>query len=340
MHWPTLLALAVLCQPGLAYIGGYEEGAAERPTNVTGLHYQYYSSIGSYYNGTLTIKIHPVYNPPPRYQDFADHYVCEEYENKTFEVEMNAMAALKMPPPKSAPHVNPFFLDIKVWPKPYELRLPRTDNYTTDEAFSILSESGLDSGPRWLLNMSTPRNTTSSGSSTSGASSTATTNTGYRFSGEANTNDTLWDQTFVFNVTDTCKPLSSLDELLYSGNFLRPDDMDSDLVYDWVTRELRSLPSVYGSFDGETAQVQLSGAFSAHPRGGNEIVGRAELVFSGRIDAERSDELLLGRTVPEWNATLGFGDRAGVAGLGNGGSRAEWSGLLLGLVGLMGVLAV
>jgi hypothetical protein len=116
--------------------------------------------------------------------------------------------------------------------------------------------------------------------------------------------------------------------------------MDSELVYDWVTRELISLPLLSGSFDGETAQVQLSGAFSARRQGGNEIVGWAELAFSGRIDAERSDELLLGREVPEWNATLGFGDRAGVAGLGNGGSRAEWSGLLLGLVGLMGVLAV
>jgi hypothetical protein len=52
------------------------------------------------------------------------------------------MAAFKMPPPKSAPHVNPFFLDIEVWPKPYELRLPRTDNYTSGEAFTILSESG------------------------------------------------------------------------------------------------------------------------------------------------------------------------------------------------------
>jgi hypothetical protein len=47
MYWPTLLALAALCQTGLAYIGGYEEGAAERPTNVTGLHYQYYSLVGS-----------------------------------------------------------------------------------------------------------------------------------------------------------------------------------------------------------------------------------------------------------------------------------------------------
>jgi hypothetical protein len=183
--------------------------------------------------------------------------------------------------------------------------------------------------------MSTPRNTTSSGSSTT------TTSTGYRFTGKANTNDTLWDQTSVFNVTDTCTPLSSLDGMLYTGNFLRPDDMDSELVYDWVTRELRSLPALSGSFDGETAWVQLSGAFSAHRRGGNEIVGRAELVFSGRIDAERSDGLLLGREVPEWNATLGFGDRDGVAGLqGNGGSRVGWRTGALGLVGLVGGLMV
>jgi hypothetical protein len=69
------------------------------------------------------------------------------------------------------------------------------------------------------------------------------------------------------------------------------------------------------------------------------MVGGAEVMFTGRIDAERSDELLLGRRVPEWNATLGFGERDGVAGLGHGGSgRVRWSRGALGLAGLVGVL--
>jgi hypothetical protein len=54
---------------------------------------------------------------------------------------MNAMAGFKMPPPKWAPHVNPFFLDLRVWPKPYELHVPLADNYTWEQAFDFISET-------------------------------------------------------------------------------------------------------------------------------------------------------------------------------------------------------
>ncbi|KAL4877434.1 hypothetical protein BJY04DRAFT_222182 [Aspergillus karnatakaensis] len=326
MHWPLLLALAALFQPGVARVGGYTEGAAERPTNVTGLNYDYYSSIGSYYNGTVTITVHPVYDPPNSYENAAAAYICDEFENKTFEVEMNAMTGIKMQPPRSAPHVNPFILDLRAWPKPFDLRVPRSDNYTTDEAFRFYSETGWDTGPRWLFNMSTP----------------GTTNPAYGFSGRASTNGSNWEHEFVFNVTDVCD--SSSTDMLYNANFLLPDDIEGsrDLVYDWVTDDLMTLPSVSGEFNEEAAVVRFAGTFTAYiTRGSSRISGRAELTFRGTIDAERSDGLLLGGRLPEWNATLGFGERDGVAGLGQGASnRVKWSGGLLGLAGVVCVLVL
>ncbi|KAL3467209.1 hypothetical protein BJX64DRAFT_192365 [Aspergillus heterothallicus] len=330
MRWSILFALAALTRPSFSRVSPYDPDDALRPDNVTGLVYEYYNEIGSYYNGTLTIRIHPVYNPPPSYEDAELPYLCDEYENRTFEVQMNAMAGFKKPPPASAPNDNPFFLDIEVWPIPYELRLPRTENYTSDQAFQIATEMSGDDGPRYKLNMSTATNTSAT------ASDTATRNPMYRFNGEAPASFPLWNQQFVFNVSGICTT-GTLDTVLYSAGLLRPIDIDSDLVYDWIDNSTMSGPSLTGSFGEETAQVQLSGAFSAIRRPGNAMVGHVELIFAGKIDSERSDQLLLGLETPDWNATLGF-ERASVAGVEDGAARGVVSLWILGLTGLMSLM--
>jgi hypothetical protein len=68
-------------------------------------------------------------------------------------------------------------------------------------------------------------------------------------------------------------------------------------------------------------------------------VGLVELIFSGKIDSERSDQLVLGRETPDWNAILGFA-RGSVTGVENGGSRAWATCGFLSLTGFVGILLV
>ncbi|KAL2838470.1 hypothetical protein BJY01DRAFT_250970 [Aspergillus pseudoustus] len=332
MRGLRFFALAALAVPAIARISPYDPDDALRPDNVTGLVYEYYNEIGSYYNGTLTIRVHPEYNPPARYSHESDEYLCDEYENRTFDVTMNAMAGFKKPPPASAPHINPFFLDIEVWPMPYELLGSGNENYTNDEAFSITSEMGGDDGPRFKLNMTTTPTNTS-------GSSVSTTNAEYRFDGDAPPNFLLWNQGFVFNVSGVCSGWERTDDVLYKGSLIRPVDIDNDLVYDWITNTTAPDTAISGSFDGQTAQVEISSAFSALRARDLEIVGRVELIFSGKIDSERSDQLLLGRETPDWNATLGFA-RGSVAGVEDGASRGVGSLWILGLTGFISLLFI
>jgi hypothetical protein len=104
--------------------------------------------------------------------------------------------------------------------------------------------------------MSTPSDTT--------GDSTSTTNKNivpYRFSGRATTNDTLWEQDFIFNVTDICKTTSYEADNLYNGGFLLPENMDYEPLYDWVTDDLMRRPSLSGEFNEEVAVVRFSGLF-------------------------------------------------------------------------------
>ncbi|KAL3472551.1 hypothetical protein BJX99DRAFT_262229 [Aspergillus californicus] len=334
MRWLSFFALAALARPGIAWISPYDPDDALRPINITGLVYEYYNEIGSYYNGTLTIRVHPAYNPLASWE--IPGYLCDEYENSTFEVTMNAMAGFKKPPPASAPHVNPFFLDIEVWPMPYELGLPWKGNYTQDAAFSIGSEFSGDIGPRYKLNMTTASSTDTD---TSDSSAGSTTDTGYSFDGDATTDYTLWEQALAFNVSGICSGWRSTDAILYTGGLIRPIDIHGS-PYDWITNTTAPDTAISGSFDEETARVRLSSAFTARRVRSREIVyivGRVELIFSGTIDSERSDQLLLGSETPDWNATLGFA-RGSVAGVEDGGSRGLGNLWVLSVTGFVGIL--
>ncbi|QSS65484.1 hypothetical protein I7I51_06328 [Histoplasma capsulatum] len=72
-------------------ISPYDRQDSERPDNVTGLDFYYYNNIGSYYNGMFSLFISPVYDPPD-YPSQNTDYPCREYENRTFEIPMNAIS--------------------------------------------------------------------------------------------------------------------------------------------------------------------------------------------------------------------------------------------------------
>ena len=62
-------------------------------------------------------------------------------------------------------------------------------------------------------------------------------------------------------------------------------------------------PSITGQFGNATAHIDVTGLFDSNTLLGT-IVGSANITFSGSIDGERSDQLLLSEASPEWNATL------------------------------------
>ncbi|KAL4756036.1 uncharacterized protein BDW70DRAFT_145513 [Aspergillus foveolatus] len=167
--------------------------------------------------------------------------------------------------------------------------------------------------------------TTAMSTNTSGSSAGSTTNSGYRFDGEATTDFSLWSQTFAFNVSGVCSGWSSTNAVLYSGGLIRPISNHSDSGYDWITNITAPDTAISGLFDEEMAQVRLSSAFSAARARDRKIVGR------------RSDQLVLGRETPDWNATLGFA-RGSVAGVEDGGSRGLGILWALSLTGFVGIL--
>ncbi|KAL3428694.1 hypothetical protein BDV09DRAFT_71155 [Aspergillus tetrazonus] len=179
--------------------------------------------------------------------------------------------------------------------------------------------------------------TTAMSTNTSGSSAGSTMNSGYHFDGEATTDFPLWSQTFAFNVSGVCRDWRSTNAVLYSGGLIRPIDIHSDSTYDWITNITAPDTAISGFFDEEMAQVRLSSAFSAARERDKKIVGRVELIFSGKIDSERSDQLVLGRETPDWNATLGFA-RGSVAGVEDGGSRGLGNLWVLSLTGFVGIL--
>ncbi|QSS65485.1 hypothetical protein I7I51_06329 [Histoplasma capsulatum] len=120
--------------------------------------------------------------------------------------------------------------------------------------------------------------------------------------GRMNAADFLERQDFKFNASCICKDERDAGSLLYSGSLINPTE---DRKFDWAQNQI-STPGILGFFNAHRAQVVMTGSFIVANEKHGSMVGRAEMAFRGEIDEERSDQLLMGGRVPEWNATLGF----------------------------------
>lgn len=88
---------------------------------------------------------------------------------------------------------------------------------------------------------------------------------------------------------------------MWRGTILRADG------HSQITRFKVADPAVSGWFDDQAASLTLDGFFfmsAAGPRT-SRLAGAITIDFLGRIDAERSDELLSGDQ-PEWKPIIGF----------------------------------
>ncbi|PGH34973.1 hypothetical protein GX50_02213 [[Emmonsia] crescens] len=268
-----------------------------------------------------------MYDPPDSPSDSTE-YPCQEYENRTLEISMNAIAGFLEISPKAYPTPNPFYFSIEAWDKHYNLSAGtgttqrKSPNYTEyQEIHAYTGRTTPDYGPIWLYNV------TNAPSISTGDDDEVL----YRFDGRMNAVDFLRDQSFKFNASGICNERDEK-RLLFSGSLLSPRETEE---HDWAGSPIPA-PRISGYFNTRTAHVAMSGLFRAGNGQRGTIVGRAEMVFHGEIDAERSDQLFMGRAVPEWNATLGFA-RGSVGGGKSTAPRISGTVASLILIGFMGI---
>lgn len=127
----------------------------------------------------------------------------------------------------------------------------------------------------------------------------------YDFSGYLNNSK---DAVHALNVAFNYSFCSSEDILAeWGGAIIGPDDVDRE-PFD----NLRGVhfPTISGSFDDETAFVEISGIFvgwAPGPDDDSTLGGAMSIVFEGKIDRDRSDEMTpSGNDTPRWNHTLGY----------------------------------
>ncbi|OOO04682.1 hypothetical protein AFCA_002814 [Aspergillus flavus] len=310
--WARLIPiLLLLVKPTVSRVSPYDIDDIERPDNVTGLDVKYYGNIGSYYNGSLIVRISPqrkAHKVKP-----LDGNACGEYEDRTFEFIWDALVGL-IPTAPNAPSPNPFFLSLYAWDEGY--RLPNENepaNYSEYQGTWFHTFSS-DQKPIFYF----------------GITNQTDNDRSYYFDGHMST-EFMRQLDIPFNASGICTPTSSKEDLLFKGTYMVPD---SEAHLEWM-RDL-SVPTIRGYFNLGRAYISISGYLRAISEE-TELVGKAEVVFQGQIDNARSDQLLLGKKRPEWNATLGFsvpagGDVASVA-----ISTKSWKTELQGLVLLLGL---
>jgi hypothetical protein len=137
--------------------------------------------------------------------------------------------------------------------------------------------------PQWKLN-------------TSHLSATSYSFAGYR-------NDSTYSQPIRLNYSQCESP--ALAE--YLGTLLEPiPGLSRDDI------NVTSYPAVSGRFDNSSASLEITGIFEGYSAKGKEgstsyIGGPITISFLGRIDGNRSDELLSSsNATPVWHATLGY----------------------------------
>lgn len=113
-------------------------------------------------------------------------------------------------------------------------------------------------------------------------------------------NDSILAQDWRFNVTEKCQSTAK-DELLFAGRFLYPGD---EPYHDWVPDSIPPV-TIAGAFNDLTASIYIDGLFEG--LGVNtELGGALSIRFSGQVDEDRSDRLLLDGREPAWEPVLGF----------------------------------
>lgn len=118
-------------------------------------------------------------------------------------------------------------------------------------------------------------------------------------------NDSLLAQDWRFNLTDKCQSTAK-DELLFSGRFLYPAD---EPYHDWVDDSIPPV-TIAGEFHDLTAAIYIDGLFEG--LGVNtKLAGALRIRFSGQVDNDRSDRLLLDGREPAWEPVLGFREQDG-----------------------------
>ena len=132
----------------------------------------------------------------------------------------------------------------------------------------------------------------------------------YIFNG-SQTADVVSTQQLAFNLSQFCSTPSSpsfaedaLNPYLFLGATERPDPGSKPEV--WTGGSV-PIPVIEGEFNDRFSDWSMQSLFTMtnSPRN-TELVGAIEVSFRGDIDANRSDQLYLGREIPEWNATVGF----------------------------------
>jgi hypothetical protein len=118
-------------------------------------------------------------------------------------------------------------------------------------------------------------------------------------------NDSVLAQEWRFNLTDKCQSTAE-DELLFSGRFLYPGN---EPYHDWVDDSIPPV-TIAGEFNDLTASIYIDGLFEG--LGVNtQLAGPLSIRFSGQVDKDRSDRLLLDGREPAWEPVLGFREQDG-----------------------------
>lgn len=125
-----------------------------------------------------------------------------------------------------------------------------------------------------------------------------TSGSAYQFGATSNTAD----ESFQVNMTHC----DGTPDVWWGGGLLNAESGER-----WVEPSRASDPSISGRFDDRTASFELEGIFfintdSGAPEDVVELSGKLIMEFEGKIDEDRSDRLVGGDDVPEWEATVGF----------------------------------
>ncbi|SPO03732.1 uncharacterized protein DNG_06415 [Cephalotrichum gorgonifer] len=323
MRFPPALSCLLFLQGTLAWESTFNATENRRPLNVTGLNLDAYKYTGSYYNGTLTYKL----DLKDRNYD-ADHMdgpICGDFINKTITVEHDALVGVLKKSP-SARGKNPVEVEMWGWDKGFDFVPTGTKNYSEFQQFHVYTgATGLeDDVTKYALNVSLVRDFS------------------YDLYGKhAIDYDNLMPTELNFNFTDQCKgdsvvPLRDIDYYLFAGGLITPTPQDLDFYSRWADDIPQPTIEVY--FSETDCRITIRGLFSVRAKD-TELVGEITISFEGAADKLRSDQLLLGLEIPEWNNTLGFSVDSVLEGDDDSGSArwlSGWSTLLTSLsVGML-----
>lgn len=149
--------------------------------------------------------------------------------------------------------------------------------------------------------------------------------------------NTANEQELYFNLTQQCEDRTSSandeEDFLFEGGIIMPPDEQGGHDTEWS--DVLPVPTMSIDFNQDRASLSMQGLFRVLS-GNTELVGRLSLNFHGKVDEDRSDELVIGAAAPEWNPTLGFShtpadDESG-APKGPLAAALSYYGVILGLV--------